>query len=198
MIILPEQYAPSAAKVALVDFGFVQRPALGGAVARVNRPGSRWQIELTFPPMTADDARVLVRRLSAAKAEGLRVPFPLQGVSQGAPGPNVVVNGNGAAGVNLPLRGLTPGYAVKEGWWLTVIDSAGDYYLYQIAAPASANGGGQMTVTVTPMIRAPLADGNAVLLAEPLVEGVVVEGIGWDLVPGELVDGIGCVIEEAA
>lgn len=198
MIELPDHYAPSAARVALVDFGFVQRPALGGAMARINRPGSRFQIELSWPPMRADDARVLIRRLTAAKAEGLRVLFPLQGVSQGEPGASVVVDGGGAAGTSLPLRGLTPHYAVKEGWWLTAIDADDNRYLHQVAAPAAADGTGDVVLTVTPMLRAPLADGDVVLLAAPTVEGVVIEDIGWEQSPGALTSGIGCVIEEAA
>lgn len=197
MIELPASYAPNGARVVLIDFGFVQRPSLGGAAARVNRPGNRWQIELTWPTMQADDARVLVRRLAAAKSEGLRVLFPLQGVSQGSPG-SPVVNGSGAGGTTLPLRGLTPGHVIKEGWWLTAIDSAGVRYLHQAAATVAADGSGNATLAVTPMIRAPLADGNTVLLGAPEVEGFITEEIGWDLVPGELTSGIGCTIEEAA
>lgn len=197
MIVLPDDYAPSSARVGLVDFGFVQRPALGGQLRRVNRPGSRFQIELGWPAMRAEAARILVRRLTAAQNEGLRVVFPLQGVSQGLPGP-AVVNGSGAAGTALPLRGLTPGWQAKEGFWLTVIDSAGKHYLHQVAQAAVADAGGQATLTITPMLRAPLADGSPVLLDKPLIEGVVVQEIGWEMQPGDLHTGIGCVIEEAA
>ena len=35
-------------------------------------------------------------------------------------------------------------------------------------------------------------------LARPLIEGAVTEEIGWELSPGQLISGIGCVIEEAA
>lgn len=197
MIILPDEYAPNGANVGPVDFGFVQRPALGGELRRVNRPGNRFQIELSWPPMRGEAARVLVRRLTAAKTEGLRVAFPLQGVSQGLPGVPVV-NGSGAAGTSLPLRGLTPGWEAKEGFWLTVIDSAGGHFLHQVAAPAVADTAGEATITITPMLRAPLVDGNTVLLDKPLIEGVVVQDIGWELSPGQLHTGIGCVIEEAA
>lgn len=198
MIILPEEYAPAAAKVAQVDFGFVQRPALGASISRINRPGNRWQVELTWPPMLADNARALVRRLSAAATEGLRVAFPLQGVNQGAPGAFAEVNGSGAGGTSIPLRGLTAGQTVKEGWWVTAIDSAGVHYLHQVAADVVANGSGIATITVNPMLRTALVDGNDVLLGTPLVEGIVTERIGWDLSPGQLIDGLGCVIEEAA
>ncbi|MFZ5745281.1 MAG: hypothetical protein ACOY7T_12465 [Pseudomonadota bacterium] len=198
MITLPAGMVPNSAKVALIDFGFVQRPALGGAVSRINRPGNRWQVELTWPPMRAEDAGVLVRRLSSAVGEGLRVPFPLQGVAQGTPGVVIEVNGSGAAGTSLPVRGLAAGQTIQEGWWLTAIDSDGRYYLHQVAAQAVANGSGQATITITPMLRAPLVDGNDVLLGTPMVEGVITGRIGWDLVPGSLIDGVGCVIEEAA
>jgi len=198
MIVLPAEYVPASAKVSVIDFGFVQRPALGAAVSRINRPGNRWQIELTWPTMRSEDARKLVRRLTAALAEGLRVAFPLQGVVQAAPGAFAEVNGAGAGGTSIPLRGLTAGQTVKEGWWVTAIDSAGIHYLHQVAADAVANGSGQATITVNPMLRAALVDGNDVLIGTPLVEGVVTGRIGWDLPPGQLIDGLGCVIEEAA
>lgn len=198
MITLPAGLVPSSAQVAMIDFGFVQRPALGAAISRINRPGNRWQVELAWPTMRADDARALVRRLSAAVTEGLRVAFPLQGVNQGAPGAFAEVNGSGAGGTSIPLRGLTAGQTVKEGWWVTAIDSAGVHYLHQVAADVVANGSGIATITVNPMLRTALVDGNDVLLGTPLVEGMVTGRIGWDLSPGHFIDGLGCVIEEAA
>ncbi len=197
MIVLSDDFAPNGAKVSGIDFGFLQRPALGGALRRVNRPGARFLIELSWPTMLADDARVLVQQLTAAKFEGLRVAFPLQGVSQGDPGTAIQVDGS-AGGTSLPLRGLWPGYVVQQGYWLTAIDSAGVHYLYQVAANVEVNSAGKAAVTVTPMLRAPLVDGNTVLLARPLIEGAVTEEIGWELSPGQLISGIGCVIEEAA
>jgi hypothetical protein len=197
MIVLPDDPGPSTAHPVLIDFGFVQRPATGAALSRVDRPGSRFRIDFAFPPMPADVARVVVSRLIAARSEGLRIELPLMGVSQGAPGAPVV-DGAGAAGSSLPLRGLTPGYQIKEGFWLTAIDAAGVHYLHNVRATTAADASGEALLTIAPILRAPLADGDAVLLAKVLVEGVVTEDVAWDMTPGEIVTGLGFTLEEAA
>lgn len=196
MITLPSSPAPSSVTPELIDFGLFQRPATGAKVTRIDRAGSRYRLEVGFPPMQADTARVFISRLLKAKSEGLRLTWPLLGVSQGTPG-SPVVNGSGAAGTSLPLRGLTPGYTVKEGYWLTVVDGSGNRYLHNVGANVTANGSGVATVTVTPMLRAALADGATVLLAEPTVDGLVTEVFRWPLPTSRLIE-IAFSMEEAA
>lgn len=199
MIELPALPAPSSVSPALIDFGFVQRPALGARATRIERAGSRYRAEIGFPPMRADVARVFVSRLLRAKSEGLRVEFPLLEVSQGAPG-SPVVDGAGQAGKSLAIRGLTPHYAFREGFWLTVIDdAAGDEtgrYLHNCAENVRANADGEATIALAESLRAPFGDGATVLLARPTIEGFVT-GEEWQWqIPVERLIALSVPIEE--
>lgn len=196
MIELPTSPAPNSATPTLLDFGFVQRPALGAAALRIDRAGNRHQVEFGFPPMSAEVARVFVSRLQQAKSEGLRIAFPLLGVSQGSPG-SPTVRGSGAGGTALPLEGLTPGYVAKEGYWLTVIDADEVHYLHCLAATATADAAGEADLVVTPPLRHFPGAGDAVLLARPLVEGLVTSEISHPREPNRLVR-LSFTLEEAA
>ncbi len=197
MIELPDDPAPNGADVTLLDFGMVLRPSTGAAALRMDRAGSRYRVAVSFPPMKPDTARVFLSRFQQGKREGLRIDYPLLDLSQGSPG-SPVVDGANPTGTTLPVRGLTPGYAVKEGYPLTLIDADGVRYLHFVAAPVMADASGDASVTLTVPIRAPLADGSTILLAKPTVEGLVVDEIGWSLNVDRLVRGGTVTIEEAA
>lgn len=195
MIELPDHIVPNGAAPLLVDFGHSQESA-SGTMIRIERPGNRFQVELSFPPMVADDGRQLAVRLTRAKNEGLRVDYPLQGVSQGAPGAPVV-NGTDSGGRVLKLRGLTVGHVVKEGYWLNLIGSDGVRYLHMVAGTVAVGSDGLATLAVEPPLRIFPADGDAVELARPVIEGQIVSDIGWALSPGELAGGFSLTLREA-
>lgn len=171
MIDLPG--APGARNVAasFIDAGFTLDGALGGPSTRVDRKGSRFRAEVTFPPMIKSDADLFVSRLIQAKEEGLRMPYPLLGVSQGMPG-LPVVDGSSPAGKTLPLRGLTTGYLFREGFWLSIEDAAGQHYLHNVTAPLRVTGT-SANVPIIPALRVPFADGATVHLAKPMIEGII-------------------------
>lgn len=198
MIEFPDDPAPNGVNVVPVDFGFVQRPASGAAVLRIDRPGNRMRVELTYPPMTPDVARRFASRLVTARREGLRIDFPLLGLSQGSPG-SPLVDGADPTGTTLPVKGLTPGYAVKEGYWLTLIDAAGARYLHCTTSAVMADASGNAELTIEPPIRAALPDEAVILLAKPTIEGLIIDEVGWSLSVDRLVRfGGAIVIEEAA
>lgn len=197
MIELPDRPAPNGVNITPIDFGFFQRPGSGAASLRIDRPGNRYRVELSFPPMKQDDARRFAARLQRARREGLRVELPLL-EKQGSPGLPVVDAAN-PTGTTLPLRNLTPHYTVKEGFWLHVEDASGTRYLHSVAANGIANASGVLSVQLTEAIRAPLADGSPVNLGNPTVEGIVPEEIAWSLSIDRLVRfGGTIVIEEVA
>ncbi|MGK2908569.1 MAG: hypothetical protein ACSLE1_01995 [Sphingobium sp.] len=197
MIELPDGVHPNSATPALVDFGGVMRPATGAKILRLNRGGNRYRVAMTLPVRTAENARLIISDLLSAKAEGLRVEYPLQNVDQGLPG-NFVVNGAGQAGNTIALRGGTPHYAAKKGFWLTIYDATGQGYLHNVKSQAVANVSGTMTIVITPNLRMPFADGARVNFTNPTIEGLVDSDATWELALGGLTDGISFVIEEAA
>lgn len=196
VLTLPTSPGPNAVNPRLLDFGMILRPATGAPAQHFARPGSRFAVDVSFPPMRPDTARPFVRRLIAGKTEGLRIYFPLLGVTQGNPGSPLVKTAT-AGGTSLPLKGLTAGYAFKEGWWLTVIDAAGVYYLHTIDADGSADGSGDATPTVRPPLRAALAVNDVVLLQRPMIEGLVTSDASWELPTNRLVQ-LSFTLEEQA
>lgn len=196
MIELPASPAPNSVAPHLIDFSILLRPATGGAVTRIDRPGSRFAAEFAFPAMQPDIARVFIARLLKGKSEGLRMPFPLLGVSQGFPG-SPVVDGSGQSGTTLVVRGLTANYVAKEGWWLSIEDADGQHYLHSISAGFAADAAGAAEVNIWPALRTPFDDGATIHLARPMIEGLVTNDAQWTLPVTRLIE-IGFTIEEAA
>lgn len=196
MIELPDHASPNLATPTLIDFGGVLRPSTGAKLLRVDRAGNRFRVAMTLPVQSAEDARTIIARLIAAKTEGLRVPYPLQGIDQGAPGAPVV-DGAGQSGNTINLRGLTPGYLAREGFWLSIVRN-GQHYLHVVRDPgATANADGDIVLPISPNLRVPYPDGAAVHLGRPMIEGLVEGDLSWDLALAGLVDSIQFVIEEA-
>jgi hypothetical protein len=185
----------NSARPRLIQPGFVVRGARGTVAGQVILPGACYGVEATFESMPASFALKLQADLELAKIEGLRFKMPLNGISQGMPG-LPVVDGSAAAGTSLPLRGLTSGYAVKKGYWLTVIDAAGNHCLHRVAEPAVADGDGKATLTLVTPLRTVLVDGDTVVLAAPTIEGVITSDVGWDIPMRGMVEGLGFSLEE--
>lgn len=197
MISLAEEMVPNGFEEETLDFGFVQRPSSGAALLRVDRPGARLKVKLTFPPMRPDEARRVLPRLKRAVREGLRVQWPLVDVSQGLPG-SPVVDGTPEGGTSLPVRGLAPGYVAKVGYVLHIEEAAtGARYLHQLQATAVADAAGAAVFDIEPPLRAPFADGDAIELAQPTIEGLLAEAPGSSINLNRLVYGTALTIEEA-
>ncbi len=196
MITLPASPAPNACSPRVLSFDLHARPSTGAEVQTIYRPGSRWALDFAYAPMAADVARAFTSRLVRAQREGLRMKVPLLGVSQGAPG-TPQVNGDYPSGTVLPLKGCTPGYEFGEGFWLTLVNAAGDYFLHQVVGSAIVNGSGNVTLSVETPIRAPFLNNATVLVETPMVQGLI-EEVSWGMRIGKRVDGIGFTLEERA
>lgn len=154
----------------LIDFGGYQGSSV---LLRVDRLGNRYRAHVVLPVIeNAGLGRVAVSRLLKGKTQGMRVEWPLVGVDQGSPGAPQI-KGAGQAGSEIEIDGCRPGYAVSEGFWLS-IESGGQHYLYNVADPAQANGAGEMTIKLTPPLRKSPADNDVVHLKRPMMEGAVI------------------------
>lgn len=196
MITLPPTPAPNDCSPRVISFDLHARPSTGAAVQTIYRPGSRWALDFTYAKMNANVARTFTSRLVRAQRAGLRMAVPLLGVSQGAPGAPLV-DGDYPSGTVLPLKGCTPGYEFGEGYWLTLVDAAGDYFLHQVVGSAIVGGAGTVTLSIETPIRAPFLNGATVLVAAPMIQGFI-ENVSWGMRLGGLVEGIGFTLEEAA
>lgn len=156
----------------LLDFGFVQRPSTGSAGTRIDRPGMRYKGDFAFPAMPAATALPFESRLERGMSEGLRVKWPLLGVSQGSPG-SPRVSGSSSAGTTLVIAGLTPGYGILEGYWLNWVDSSGVYHLHRAAEDRTASVAGVATLSIWPPLRGTPVSNDTIVLDEPMIEGLV-------------------------
>jgi hypothetical protein len=197
MILLPTGINPNSIKLAMLDYGLTLRPALGGAVQRVSRAGSRYRAEMTFPPLkTANAQQMISRLLEAKRTGGIRINFPLMDMPQGTPG-MPVVNGAGQSGTSLVIRGLTAAYTFKEGFWLSIVAASGQPYLHNCRAALSADGLGNATILIEPPLRVPFLDGATILIAAPVIEGFIDGGEwSWDI-DVQRTYGMSLTIEEA-
>jgi hypothetical protein len=152
--------------------GGMQASALGGAILQVDRMGDRWSFQFETPQMKLEpDGRLWQALFDQAEGAGAIVRVKQPGFVVGTPGTPVVAS-NTAAGRSVPLSGLTAGYPVKAGQWLSIIH-AGRSYLDKVVADVTASGGGTATVTLKNLIRTPLSAGDVVALAAPVIEGVI-------------------------
>ena len=177
MIELPELPGPNGAAPSLLDFGINLVPPTGARELRVDRPGSRFQVEISYPPMEPAKSRVFVSRLLEAKRKGLRIEYPLLGQSQGIPG-SPVMDGAGQSGTTITVRGFTPHYAFKEGFWLSIEDASGQHYLHNCRSNGLASATGEATIQIEPALRNPFADGAVIHFGKPMVEGLP-QGSEW-------------------
>jgi len=193
---MPPSVVANGATQTLVDAGGVMRSPLNTVALRVDRPGSHYMAQLSFPPV--DDpatARIVVSRLIRAQSQGLRTWWPTPDDQRVAGAP--VVDGAGQAGTSLSVRGLFRGTAVREGWWLSVRDAAGQSYLHNVAGGVIAGADGRATIALSEALRAPLPDGAEVRLTEPQIEGIVIgDAREWSLSVERFV-GFTVTVEEA-
>lgn len=165
---------------AAVQFGGILTPPLGGPSQKVDRPGSRSALSFTTPLMSYEpEGRRWSARLRRAQREGALIEIPQPGLVIGNPGAPKVAT-NIAAGRLVGLSGLTAGYTVREGQWISII-VAGQRYADQVEADATATGGGTVTVTLSNLLRVSLAGGETVEIAAPKIEGWLTGDLSWPI-----------------
>ena len=172
-ITLPTTPGAASVRWSLLDWGGEMPTILGGATMRIARLGSRHMLTVTMPPMKMEpDGRIWTARLRQGKIDGDVLFAPTQvDFDAGAPG-SPKVDGATTTGPVLPIKGLTPGYQIKEGQWLSIVH-AGRRYFHIADDDQTADGSGEVTIAVTPHLRAAMANNDVIELAEPKIEGLL-------------------------
>ncbi|MFN5614399.1 MAG: hypothetical protein ACK45V_01705 [Brevundimonas sp.] len=192
-VTLPTSPAPASIAIGLISARNELSPAFGGPVQRLNRKGSRWRATVSLPAMTYAEALAWTDLRVEADTVVLDVPQP--GLEIGTPG-TPLVKGAGQLGASLLIDGLTVGYVVRKGQFLSVVTGS-QRYLYQATAAVTANGSGEATVAIRPMLRVSPADNAVVEIAAPKIEGFVRTPPSFDVNPAFHVV-LGFDIEERA
>lgn len=144
-----------------------------GSLTPLNRAGDHLAIEVDPGVLATCCGRELLADLARGMGQRLRAPIPEPGTDKGAPGlPRV--NGAGQSGTSLVLDGLTPQYAIRKGWFFTVVTSDGPT-AHIVAEEAIASADGEVTVTFWPELWLEPADGDLIEIAEPYIEGLIVD-----------------------
>lgn len=153
-----------------LDFGGLLPSALGGATERIERLGDRYSWSGSTPPMRIEpDGRRWSARALRARKEGAILEIHQPDFSVGAPGTPVVATTT-LSGKSIPISGLTPFYAIREGQWLNYIVD-GQRYLDQATEQVIADVAGAATVNIQNLVRVPLNAGDEIELAKPCIEG---------------------------
>lgn len=151
----------------------VQRAGTGGSLTPLTRAGDHWAIEIDVRALRTECGRELLADLVRGVANRVRVPIPQPGVDTGAPGvPRV--KGADQAGTSLVLDGLTPQYVIRKGWFFT-LETAEGATAHIVAAETVVASNGEVTVSFWPELWLAPADNDLVEIAEPYLEGLVVD-----------------------
>lgn len=182
VIEMPSWVVPNAAEPFVRDYGAVLSPFLGGPEQRANRLGTRFGIRLTLPPApTRDRALIIQSRLMRARDDRLRMEWPQPDFETGNPGA-ARVSAAVVSGSSVPIKGMTPGYTVKEGQFFNFVH-AGRRYLHIFAEERAAGGDGTLSALIWPMLRTSLSNNDVVEIAPPMIEGIVSKGdeLSWQI-----------------
>lgn len=159
----------------LADAGFTQRGLQ--SLDRIDRKGSRHRVTVQTPIYRGREGALLVSRLIRAKQEGIRIALPLA-APQGSPGA-VVLAADVSTGRTIAVEGGTPGYACKEGFWLSLVNADGRHFAHSVSETVMFDAAGAAELTLDVMVRDDLLAGSAVHLARPKIEGLL-EGDEWE------------------
>lgn len=190
---LPSAPGPRREAWRPVRFGGDVQGALGGAMQTINRLGDRWALGIEIPPLTPVQAREWSAALVLALRSGALWKIRQVGSPTGNPG-TPAVDGASQAGDLLLARAIEPGYAWRQGQFLS-IDTGGQRYVHMVTAAGTADGTGEGEIDIVPPLRVSPGDGDTVELGQPYIEGALVWE-GWALDPDRLARGFAFEIVE--
>jgi hypothetical protein len=168
----------------LLEYGGIQRGALGGPSQNLQRLGNRFSFALALPPLPASN--VWTGKIVAAKQEGALIRIVEPGFA-GIVWPTLpTVAAAVAGGTTVTVQGLAAGFATPPKWISFI--HGGRRYAHLIVAATVANGAGVSTFTISPMLRTPLSAGDTVEIASPKAEGLLVDQLGWGVDSNRLIN----------
>lgn len=176
VLVLPADPAPANMGIALITAKNVLAPAFGDGEQELLRKGSRYALTFQMPPMRYVTSMDWDDLMAEGDTVVMKVHQP--GFDTGAPG-TPRVNGAGQSGSALVIDGLTNGYVIHKGQFLSVV-TLGRRFLYRAKASVTASGGAA-TVPLRTMLRFPPGDNDVVEIAQPMIEGFVRDMDSWEV-----------------
>lgn len=162
---------PSNASFRLRGNTQTQRSPLDGTSQTLEIPGSRWEITVSWESLRETDWRTLSAFLAKLRGRAGRFNFspaifaPRQGTGAGTP--VFALDNNYGDGLSVAGWGSGALDCVRAGDWLSYIDVGGRRRLHMVTVNAGADLGGFAAVAITPPVRVPGVQGNAIDFATP-------------------------------
>ncbi len=142
--------------------------AFGTNRQRFVRIGQHWRFTVTLPAQSQSTALDWTDLEAPTDTMVWEIPQgDLQAGNEGTP----LVDGGGQLGSTLDVDGITPGYVIKKGAFISVISSS-RRYVYQVTAEATATGLGEAALSIQPPLRVSPNNNDTVEIATPKVEGL--------------------------
>ncbi len=157
------------------------------------RLGRHWRFDVTLHAML--QAKALESSVLDDDTDTMVWEIPqadLQAANEGTP----LVDGGGQLGSTLNVDGITPGYVIKRGAFISITTSS-RRYVYQVTAQATASGAGEAALSIQPPLRVSPNNNDTVEIAAPKVEGLASwSGMTRHRRVGNIVRGMAFTIEE--
>lgn len=177
VLVLPTDPAPANMGIAMITAKNVLAPAFGDGEQELLRKGSRYALTFQMPPMRYVTSMNWDDLMTEGDTVVMKVHQP--GLDTGAPGAPRV-NTSGQSGRIIALKGMTPGYVIRKGQFLSII-TQGRRFLYRAASAALVLENSQANVLLRTMLRFPPADNDVVEIAQPMIEGFVRDLGEWSV-----------------
>lgn len=158
---------PASMSVRLLSSKNQLTPAFGDGEQELLRKGSRYEITFDMGEMDYVEALDWSDLMTEGQTVVMGVYQP--GVVTGAPGAPRV-NTSGQSGRIIALKGMTPGYVVRKGQFLSIV-TQGQRFLYRAASASLVLANGQANVLLQTMLRFPPSDNDVVEIEQPMIEG---------------------------
>lgn len=175
-VILPKPTRETEISIREMSWSRDLTPSGAGPSQRHDKLGTRHSIMFDIPVMRYAwcGAGVASDLALGRTGDGAAIEIPEPGVAEvdyGAP----VVSGSGQLGSRISLVGLNEGVVIKKGKWLTLQVSGRLYAYFTTRGDVLVGSDGRASLDIYPMIRRSALDGSSVLLAKPMIQGLIKE-----------------------
>lgn len=194
MITLPSWVAPSTVKPRFLDQGTFNRNATGTAVSRTDRPGNKFAVDITIPPVNSNEQGAeLLACLIRGKTEGVRFRWERVGNKYTAAETEASFSLSGTLGMEAGLNASATRVNIKKGTFFS-FEQSGRSYLHFVDEDLFT--GSANVIKIFPELRTPTVSGTDLNFTSPVIDGFI-EGseLAWEMAVDKYLD-ISFTLEE--
>lgn len=179
-ILLPAD-SPATMDFRKVGGVMASEPEFGGVATRTQRL-PKWAVDVDMPPLSYPEAMKWLPALTKGDVTPLRLPLVQPELEARGRSGALVVDGANQSGMTLNIRGGNQNYLIRGGQWLSLAVAAkGRSYLYMVDEDVRINALGKAAVKLSTPIRRRPADGDALTVEKPVIEGFIDVNPGWSM-----------------